>query len=510
MDISYAVGQRLMAGLPGTEIDAEFAALVRECKVGNVILFRRNIESRSQLTRLCRELRELIEGETGAAPLIAIDQEGGVVTRLSDDMINTPGGMALAAAGGNSAYRSGYITACELREAGVNFNLAPVLDVNSNPNNPVIGVRSFGDDPERASKLALGFMRGTLDGGVMACGKHFPGHGDTAVDSHLGLPLVEKGREELEKCELLPFRRAIEAGIPAIMTSHVLFPALEPDRLPATMSRRILTGLLRGELGFKGVIISDCMEMQAIAKYYGTVRGAAASIAAGADIVCISHTASLARETAGLLRAELEGGRLSEEEFLASTGRIEAAKRALSGKKCGSTVTEAEAHEAREMLARSFVLVNGPVPELGENPLFTGCAPIRASLVSSRVRETPSFAGYMSARLGGHALVTGDDPDAEETEAAVQAAKGSTCIVLGTCNAHLKPGQLALMRALGALKKPMLTVALRDPYDLLSLPDGAAGIAAWEYTPRSLEELAPFIEGNRDFTGKMPLVNSIF
>ena len=298
MDVKTAAGQHIMAGLPGTEIDPAFAALVRECKVGNVILFRRNVKNAAQLARLCASLRELIVSETGMEPFIAIDQEGGVVSRFSPDMATTPGAMALAAAGGDAPYRAARLTAAQLCAAGVNFDLAPVLDVNSNPLNPVIGVRSFGDLPEEAAERAMGFMRGLLDGGVMACGKHFPGHGDTDTDSHIGLPRVDKSREQLEECELLPFRRAIEAGIPAIMSSHVLFPALEPEKLPATMSRRILTGLLREELGFGGVIISDCMEMDAVAKFYGTVNGAAAALKAGADIVCISHTAALARETA--------------------------------------------------------------------------------------------------------------------------------------------------------------------------------------------------------------------
>lgn len=292
VDIKIAAGQRLMAGLPGTELDPGFVSLVRECKVGNVILFRRNVKSAAQLERLCTSLRRLIVAETGFEPFIAIDQEGGVVSRFSPDMAITPGAMALAAAGGDAPYRAARITAQQLRAAGVNFDLAPVLDVNSNPLNPVIGVRSFGDVPEEAAERALGFMRGLLDGGIMACGKHFPGHGDTDTDSHIGLPKVDKSREELEKCELLPFRRAIEAGIPAIMTSHVLFPAIEPEKLPATMSRRILTGLLREEMGFCGVIISDCMEMDAVAKYYGTVHAATTALDAGADIVCISHTAA--------------------------------------------------------------------------------------------------------------------------------------------------------------------------------------------------------------------------
>lgn len=509
MDIKHKVGQRIMAGFPGTEIDETFAALVREYKIGNVILFRRNIESREQLTRLCRELKELILAETGAEPLIAIDQEGGVVTRLSDDMVNTPGAMALAAAGGDAPYRAGRITARELRSCGVNFNLAPVLDVNSNPANPVIGVRSFGDDPERAPALALAFMRGTLEEGVMACGKHFPGHGDTAVDSHLGLPLVEKGREELERCELAPFRQAIEAGIPAIMTSHVLFPKLEPERLPATMSRRILTGLLREELGFGGIIISDCMEMDAIAKFYGTVEGAVASIAAGADMVCISHTAALARETAERLRAGLEGGTLASGEFDAALERITRAKAGLAAPRSQEENAQADAQEARQLLEASFTLLHSPLPELGDQPFFTGCRPVRASLVSSHVRETPAFPDYMAQALGGRALTTSDDPDAGEIAAAVQGAAESSCIVLGTCNAHLKPGQLALMEALGALGKPMVVVALRNPYDLRNLPQGAAGVAAWEYTVRALEALVPFLGKKREFAGQMPLIHSI-
>lgn len=508
MDIKYAVGQRIMAGLPGVEIDETFTALVREHKIGNVILFRRNVESRAQLTRLCGELRRLIAAETGREPLIAVDQEGGVVTRLSDDMINTPGAMALAAAGGDAPYRAGLITARELRGCGIDFDLAPVLDVNSNPSNPVIGVRSFGDDPERAAALALEFMKGTLKGGVLACGKHFPGHGDTAVDSHLGLPLVEKDREALEACELRPFRRAIAAGIPAIMTSHVLFPQLEPERIPATMSRRILTGLLREELGFGGLVISDCMEMQAIVRFYGTVEGAAASLAAGADIVCISHTAALASQLAERLCTELTSGKRSEEECQSALGRIAAVKDRLADWRGPVGTTEADAEEARRLLSASFTLVRGPLPELGDRPFFVGSGPVRANLASSRVRETPAFPGYMAGVLGGHALETSDEPDAGEIERAVRAAAESSCVVLGTCNAHLKPGQLALMRALGGLGRPMAVAALRNPYDLLYLPEGAAGVAVWEYTGRALEALAPYLRGERAFTGRMPLVRA--
>lgn len=431
MDVKTAAGQHIMAGLPGTEIDPAFAALVRECKVGNVILFRRNVKNAAQLARLCASLRELIVSETGMEPFIAIDQEGGVVSRFSPDMATTPGAMALAAAGGDAPYRAARLTAAQLRAAGVNFDLAPVLDVNSNPLNPVIGVRSFGDLPEKAAERAMGFMRGLLDGGVMACGKHFPGHGDTDTDSHIGLPRVDKSREQLEECELLPFRRAIEAGIPAIMSSHVLFPALEPEKLPATMSRRILTGLLREELGFGGVIISDCMEMDAVAKFYGTVNGAAAALKAGADIVCISHTAALARETAERLWQRYEAAEGEERRELERSGeRIAEAKRRFTAVPKAETQIFKLRAQARDMLEESFVLMNGPIPPLGDSPFFTGCANSRASQASSAANGVPALPTVMARRFVGGCAVCSDDPDSEEIAAIARKARNASCIVL--------------------------------------------------------------------------------
>lgn len=246
MDIREKIGQRLVFGFPGTTIPAEFAALVREYKIGNVILFRYNIESLPQLARLCADIQKLIRGATGRDAFITIDQEGGMVTRLPWDAVNVPGSMALAATGKpENAVLAAEITVRQLRGVGVNFNLAPDLDVNSNPMNPVIGVRSFGDDPQSVALFGTKAVEGYKNGGMLCCGKHFPGHGDTAVDSHIGLPCIEKTMDELEACELISFRAAIKAGIPAIMSSHILFPNIEPNGVPATMSRTIMHGRLR-------------------------------------------------------------------------------------------------------------------------------------------------------------------------------------------------------------------------------------------------------------------------
>lgn len=199
----------------------------RECNS-----FSRNLVGKGQISDLCGDIDNLVYRETGMRPWIMIDQEGGMVSRLPRGCAIAPGAMALAALDDEEAvYASAFETAKELREMGINVNLAPVLDVNSNRKNPVIGVRSYGDDPVQVSRLANIAIRGYKDGGVLCCGKHFPGHGDTSVDSHLSLPKVDKTKDLLHG-QLFPFSEAIRAGIPSIMTSHVLFPAWEPENLP--------------------------------------------------------------------------------------------------------------------------------------------------------------------------------------------------------------------------------------------------------------------------------------
>ena len=298
MDIREKIGQLLVFGFPGTTIPAEFAALVREYKIGNVILFRYNIESLPQLARLCAGIQELVRGATGSDAFITIDQEGGMVTRLPWDAVNVPGSMALAATGKpENAVLAAEITARQLRGVGVNFNFAPDLDVNSNPMNPVIGVPASATIRRASRSSARRPWRGYKNGGMLCCGKHFPGHGDTAVDSHIGLPCIGKTMDELEACELISFRAAIKAGIPAIMSSHILFPNIEPNDVPATMSRTIMHGLLRETLGFDGLILSDCMVMDAIRRHYGTAHGVVEAMRAGVDMVFVSSNADLQRES---------------------------------------------------------------------------------------------------------------------------------------------------------------------------------------------------------------------
>ncbi len=507
-DLRWQVGQKLAVGFPGTEVPQALRELVAEYKIGNIILFEENIRDAAQLRRLCGELRTLIATHTGLPPLISIDQEGGVVSRLKGDCALAPSAMGVAATGDPvNAHRAGEITGRELRALGVNFDLAPVMDVNSNPRNPVIGARSYGARPEDVCDYGTAMIRGLQAGGVRCCAKHFPGHGDTAVDSHLGLPRVDKTLQQLEACELIPFRAAIRSGVDAIMTTHILFPRLEPGGVPATMSRRILTGMLREQLGFRGLIVSDCMMMGAIQDDYGTVPGCLAAAKAGVDLLFVSHSMELAAQVARALAEEAAAGRLDAGELAASVARMVRLREHLPPAEGFEAVGSAAHRDAFRAMRRAGLTRVGtaPRPELGENPLFLGCYPFRTTQASSPVDTKVAFGPWMAQRLGGEALVTPTDPEEGDIARAVDAARGHSALVLGTYNAHVKRGQLRLLAALAGLGLPMACVALRDPYDLAGLPENVYGLAAYEYNIESLDTVAQALTGAFTPVGRLPV-----
>ena len=510
MTLERMIGQRLAVGFPGYEIPQELRDLVREYYVGNIILFAENIRDNIQLKRLCVQLQELVQEATGLPAFITIDQEGGVVSRLGADAAVVPSAMCVSATGEtHNAYLAGLITGRELSALGVNFDLAPVMDVNSNPHNPVIGVRSYGDAPETVARYGVEMIRGLTEGGVLSCAKHFPGHGDTALDSHLSLPRVDKTLEELESCELMPFRTAIEAGVPAVMTTHILFPELEPDGVPATMSRRIITGVLKERMGFKGLVVSDCMMMQAIQTYYGTVNGIVAAACAGVDIMFTSHSIEYARQGCEALKAAVESGRLPMEEMEASAAKIIRYKQALKPVKGddASIVGCCEHRDTvRRIMEQGVALACGTLPPLGDDPLFLGCHPFRPTIASNPEDESVSFPRVMQARLGGRAMPTPVDPDEAQIAGICAQVGKPSAIVMGTYNGHIKRGQLRLAEALAALNAaPMVCVALRNPYDLFALPKGVAGLAVYQYDDVSMEIAARVLRGECAPLGKLPL-----
>lgn len=319
------VASVVVAGVPESGLDAYFESVLRDCPFGGFIFFDRNASSLGALRVLTDALRARYEG---LPPILAIDQEGGRVMRLRDGVAALPPANEVGASGDEErAERLGAQCAFDLRRAGCNLDFAPVLDLAVDPRNTVIGSRSFGADPGLVTRMAGAFARGLERGGVVATYKHFPGHGATAVDSHVAVPVVEVDEAILRTRDLVPFE-AVAPRARAMMTAHVVVSAFDPDR-PATLSPRILQELLRDELGFCGVCFTDCLEMAAIAESVGSVEGALEALRAGADVLTVSHDPALALAIVERVERAIEDEGFSMERLREAAARVDALRTAL-------------------------------------------------------------------------------------------------------------------------------------------------------------------------------------
>jgi beta-N-acetylhexosaminidase len=382
-ELERKIGQMLLAGVLGTTVIDDARQMIENLHVGNIILMGRNIDSPDQVLALTQELQSLAIEENGIGRLIATDQEGGLVQRL-----NYVSGFTLMPAESfvgetespDLIRRYGQMVGEELLAVGVNWNMAPVLDVNTNPDNPVIGSlgRSYGATPELVETAGVAFIEGLHDAGVAATGKHFPGHGSTTEDSHHSLPYVTEDRATLEAIDLVPFQAAIDHGVDAIMPAHVVYDALDPSGLPATVSEPIQTGLLRGELGFDGVIVTDDLGMAGITELFDPGEAAVRAVLAGADMLtcvrmpdfpgsCSPEMIETIRD--GLIEA-VNSGRISEERIDESVERITALKeRYQVGPATGDGLNQIQSPEHLRVVGDLFYAVadrreGGPaVPE---------------------------------------------------------------------------------------------------------------------------------------------------
>lgn len=316
-DLDARAARLLTVGFAGKVVDADVARLI-DRGVGGVILFARNVGMPAELAELTAALKR----RAGRPLLVSVDQEGGRVARLREGFTRLPPFRNVGLAGDADLARElGAVTGRELAAVGIDWNYAPDLDVDTNPENPVIGDRSLGRDPADVARLGLAFAAGLGEAGVAACAKHFPGHGDTHQDSHFSLPRLPHPRERLDRVELVPFRAAAAAGIPSIMTAHVVFEALESE-LPATMSARVVRGILREELGYQGVVVTDDLEMKAIADHFPIEDVVTRGLDAGVDAFLCCHTPDLAHRAADAIARGVTNGEISRERFEQAHRRV--------------------------------------------------------------------------------------------------------------------------------------------------------------------------------------------
>ncbi len=322
-DPNQLAGALLVVGFDGTELPRTLMSALHEGRRAGVIFFRRNLPDLDTTGRLAHAVRRMIpDGEP--APLVAIDQEGGRVTRLPAPARALPAMRVLARAGGPAlAERAACAVALDLRRLGINLDFAPVLDVDSNPANPVIGDRAFSAEPALVAAHGLAFARGLNAGGVLACGKHFPGHGDTDTDSHLALPILRHDRARLDAMELAPFREAARAAIDSLMSAHVVVTAIDPD-VPATLSKRVCEDLLRRDLGYGGVLFSDDLEMKAVADARDVADNAVMAISAGCDALLVCKSEELADRAHAALVREIEASAAFRARCVEAASRVAA------------------------------------------------------------------------------------------------------------------------------------------------------------------------------------------
>lgn len=488
-DARQLAGQLIMIRLFGTELDADTAAFIRANRIRGACLFRQNMLDAVQLTRFTGELRAAM----GKEALIALDQEGGAVVR-SLWVPPPPSAMALGASDDPALARDvGAAVARAVKSMGFNWNFAPVLDLNNNPLNPVIAERSFGADPERATAIALAWMAGSESEGVACCVKHFPGHGDTHVDSHRDLPTVDKPLAELERFEFAPFRRAAAAGAPAMMTAHIVYPALDPEA-PATMSRPILTGLLRERMDYRGVIITDGMDMHAIALRYDAGEAAVNALLAGADMVMAIGSRETQERTLDAIAQAIDDGRLARAEVDARLARL----RELAASHPAGAVDYATEDADRALMAAAWrrgltARGNPQRPPAGSKLRLVA----RQDVVSDGVSEAGVPAERIAAslrRLYDVELVTFADADSFDWSALPQ--DGRLTVLASTSRRRYGPHARTTW-------KPDLHLALWNPYQALDID--APALMTYGFAPPALEAVSAWLAGEAEAEGHCPV-----
>ncbi|MFI7287082.1 glycoside hydrolase family 3 protein [Streptomyces anulatus] len=506
-----------------TEIGVRTAAeLISTYHVGGIIYFTwaHNTRDPHQIADLSNGLqRAALAGPSRLPLLVSTDQEHGIVCRVGEPATLLPGAMALGAGGSRSdTRRAAWIAGAELAALGVNQNYAPDADVNVNPANPVIGVRSFGSDPDAVAALVAEQVKGYQGAGIASTAKHFPGHGDTSTDSHTGLPVINHTRAQWEELDAPPFRAAIRARIDSIMTAHIVVPALDPSEDPATLSRPILTGILREELGYDGVVVTDSLGMEGVRTKYGDDRVPVLALLAGVDQLLNPPNLSVAWNA--VLEA-VRGGEISEARVDESILRILRLKSRLglfrdpfvSRRGVERTVGSRAHRAAADRIAeRTTTLLADPGTLLPlsrrshRNLLVVGADPASPSGTTGPPTSTLANA-FGELGFTARALSTGTAPNQAKIAEAVAAAEGRDAVVVATYNVTATSSQRTLVTALVATGVPVVTVAVRNPYDVAHLTGTgvAASLAAYSWTDVELRAAARVIAGHADPEGTLPV-----
>jgi beta-N-acetylhexosaminidase len=508
------IGQVMICGFDGTRPSDQIKILIRDYHLGNVVLFRRNIEDPYQIKKLTTELQQLSK-----IPLtMAVDQEGGIVTRLTDPFTIFPGNMATAATGdSHNAYLTGLTMAKEMRAVGLNWNLAPVVDVNDLPENPGIGVRSYSDDPKVVTRYASEFVMGLHEGQVAGCAKHFPGKGHSAKDAHLEMPVVDRTMDDLMKIDLFPFHELVRDGIDAIMPTHVYYTALcESENLPATLSHSVMSDLLKEEMNFDGVIVTDDLEMGGITNNLKGSDAAWRSFLAGADMLMICHTFDEQVKAFTTFIQMVKFGEIPIERLNDAVRRVLTMKEKI-GLLDGKLIIDSEIGSkenleiSKEIVKQSVTLVRNEddlLEKIKDSKVFL-IFPKDVALV--KVEENQEGISEIERILNERKIpvesfyVSSKPTEAEIDEISKKLNTFDGIVLICTLNAHMIPEWKKLLHVLKVIKPfETLLVALRNPYDC-KMNGVRNSIALYNYSKASQSAFITMVIDGEKFMGKLPV-----
>lgn len=517
LTLDQKVGQLFQVRVSGSTLSDSDRAIIADRHIGGVIYFQYNgnLDEPAQAAQLSNDLQTaaLGPGGDGIPLLISMDQEGGRVTRITGGA-QFPGNMGIGASRSADLSRlTGSVFGAEIRAVGANMDLAPVLDVNNNPDNPVIGVRSFGEDPELAAEMGIGYLQGLHDYGVIACAKHFPGHGDTNVDSHTGLPVVTYDFNTLDTIHGRPFREAIAAGLDTVMTAHIVVTCLDPDR-PATLSPQVIDGYLRANLGFDGVVMTDSMGMAGITSGYGVAQSSVMAIQAGVDMLSLPPDLDTA---VNAVRSAVQTGDVSQARLDQAVTRILRLKRQYGlfdnpfvDAQQAPAIVGCEEHWNAELAvaqgAMTLVQNTGGLLPLSLSETDKVLLVTVQSSSATTSDAASRFASFVAQKHPNvQSLSISENPGSSARNTVRNAAADAAVVIIATAEADSYSGQITLVNQLLAIPRPVIAVGLRDPYELAAIPGVTAYLAAYNYRNCGFAAAADAIFGDINPSGRLPV-----
>jgi beta-N-acetylhexosaminidase len=509
LSVEQRAGQAMAIAFHGSSVTNAVEEMIRTRGLGGVVLRAENAPNATALARICADLQRIAAEAKIPRLFLAIDQEGGSVVRVASGMTVFTSQMGLAATPDPVAavQRAATITAGELRANGVNWNFAPVADVNNEPLNPIIGNRSYGSDPQRVSQLVGAAVRAYAAAGLLCCAKHFPGHGAATVDSHFALPIIDVDRARLDRVELPPFRAAIAAGVPAVMLAHLLVPALDPTpSLPASLSRRVATDLLRRELGFAGITVTDDLEMGALASI-GEAAAGERAIQAGADFVLFRFDEAAQRDGHRLISAAIRNGSLPD--FEVTLQRLLDAKLRygiLDQTSVPALDLAANAAAALDIARTSVTLLHNDGKVLPLRGRVFAVATAAADL-TPLPGDSDLTAELARARPDVDVRIFTSNLSESVVANILSEAAPADVVVVGVADIGINDNQLRLVTRLAAAK-PTVLVSLRGPYDVRVAPNVAASVCTYDGRPHSLRAAVEVMTGARKPVGSLPVTVS--